>query len=69
LLIHKMKKLRVDRRKVLQDLADVAAIVRVRGSELDRNYVDGWLTVKEREALDAAAHGDQGAMLKRLDQP
>lgn len=69
LLIHKMKKLRVDRRKVLQDLADVVALVRVRGDGLDRNYLDGWLTAKEREVIDAAARGDQEAMLKLLDQP
>jgi hypothetical protein len=69
LVVHKMKKLRVDRRKILQDLADVVALVRVRGDALDRNYLDGWLTAKERDVLDAAARGDQGAMLKHLDQP
>lgn len=39
LLIHKMLKLRTDRRRLLQDLADVRAVVEARGDRLEWDHV------------------------------
>jgi hypothetical protein len=43
LLIHKMIKLRTDRRRMLQDLADVRAVVDAQRAVLDWEYVERWL--------------------------
>lgn len=52
LLIHKMIKLRSDRRRLLQDLADVRAVVDAQGAALDWQYVRGWARPEESAWLE-----------------
>jgi predicted nucleotidyltransferase len=55
LLIHKMIKLRRDRRRLLQDLADVRAVVDARGDRLDWEYIRCWARPEESAWLEEVA--------------
>jgi predicted nucleotidyltransferase len=68
LLIHKLIKLRTDRRRLLQDLADVRAIVTARANELDWPYLQTWLPTAEAELLESFAVTDDETLVKRLLQ-
>jgi predicted nucleotidyltransferase len=66
LLIHKLIKLRTDRRRVLQDLADLRALLEERGETLDWSYLRQWLPEDERELAESLASLDDEAILARL---
>ncbi len=48
LLIHKVIKLRHDRRRMLQDLTDIRAVVGARGAEIDWHYIRSWAVPENR---------------------
>ena len=64
LLIHKMIKLRSDRRRLLQDLADMRALAA--GRALDSDYIHKWLPAAEAETVDALATLDDEQIARRL---
>lgn len=66
LAIQKMLKLRADRRRVLQDLADLRALLDAQRDHLDWAYVRGWLRADEANLLDALRDLDDDAVLARL---
>ncbi|MBX3188149.1 MAG: nucleotidyltransferase [Labilithrix sp.] len=66
LLIHKMIKLRSDRRRILQDLADVRAVVDVQRGRLDWSYVEKWVPVDELALLRAISTSSDEDLLQRL---
>jgi predicted nucleotidyltransferase len=66
LLIHKMLKLRHDRRRMLQDLADVRAIVDARGDRLDWEYIQRWARPHESVWLEKVAHSTDEELVRRL---
>ena len=69
LLIHKMIKLRHDRRRLLQDLADVRAVVEARGDELDWDYVRQWARPEESRWLEEATRSTDEQLVQRLVGP
>jgi hypothetical protein len=69
LLIHKMIKLRTDRRRLLQDLADLRALLDARGSAVDWDYLRKWLPAPEAEFLVGLATLDDEAAAARLFAP
>lgn len=66
LAIHKMIKLRTDRRRVLQDVADLRALFATRGRQMDWAYLRQWLPTQEAELLASLATLDDEALLARL---
>jgi predicted nucleotidyltransferase len=66
LLIHKMIKLRTDRRRLLQDLADIRAVIVARAGELDPAYLKKWLPTDEAELLESVAAVDDEELVRRL---
>ena len=62
LLIHKLIKLRADRRRILQDVADIRSLLDTHGASLDRSYLAQWLPPDDLELLDA----NEETLLKRL---
>ena len=66
LLIHKLIKLRSDRRRILQDVADMRSVLAARGAELDRSWLERWLVPADRELLDVVASPDDEELLRRL---
>jgi hypothetical protein len=66
LLIHKMIKLRYDRKRLLQDLADVRAVVDARNDQLDWDYVRRWARPEESAWLDKVAHSTDEELVRRL---
>ena len=64
LIVHKFVKLRTDRHRVLQDLADLRALVSIDG--IDRAYIESWLDADERAVLEALASEDDDTLLRRL---
>ena len=66
LLIHKLIKLRSDRRRILQDLADMRAIVVARGAELDHAYLRTWLSADDAALLEAVRSLDDEALVQRV---
>jgi hypothetical protein len=69
LLIHKMMKLRHDRRRLLQDLADVHAVVDARGEKLDWEYVRQWARTDEANWLEAVGRSTDEELVRRLLGP
>jgi hypothetical protein len=51
LIIHKLIKLRADNRRLLQDAADLRALVTARGEQIDYGYLEGWLPSAEADAV------------------
>ncbi len=66
LLIHKLIKLRTDRRRILQDLADIRAVVVARGSGLDHAYLASWLSADDAALLAAVENLDDEALVQRI---
>lgn len=68
LVLHKFLKLRTDRSRVLQDLADLRALAEPDPdpAPLERSYIDSWLQPDERRLLDALATEDDEALLRRI---
>jgi hypothetical protein len=66
LLIHKMIKLRTDRRRLLQDLADVRAVVRAQSAHIDWNYLKAWLPAEEANLLAAVSSESDEDLVRRL---
>lgn len=66
LLIHKMLKLRTDRRRMLQDLADVRSIIEAQGERLDWTHVTRWLDEKGSAFLRSIADATDEELLRRL---
>jgi hypothetical protein len=66
LLVHKLIKLRSDRRRLLQDLADIRALSDARGSNLDWSYLERWLPRSEADLLRAVRSMDDDAVMRRL---
>lgn len=66
LLIHKMIKLRHDRRRLLQDLADVRAVVDARGDALDWEYIRRWALPQESAWLEDVARSTDEQLVRRL---
>jgi hypothetical protein len=66
LLIHKLMKLRTDRRRILQDLADLRAVIVARAHELDHEYLRAWLSPSDAELLAAISDLDDEDLVKRI---
>jgi hypothetical protein len=66
LLIHKMIKLRHDRRRLLQDLADVRAVIDTQGDTLDWGYIHTWARPEEASLLEECARLTDETLLQRL---
>jgi hypothetical protein len=66
LLIHKFIKIRTDRRRILQDLADMRALIESRGASVDWEYLRLWLPKSESDLLDALAALDDQALVARI---
>jgi len=66
LLIHKMIKLRHDRRRLLQDVADIRAVVDARGTQLDWEYIRRWARPDESGWLEQVARSTDEELLRRL---
>ena len=66
LLVHKMIKLRTDRRRILQDVADLRAVIATQGGALDWDYLRRWLPRSEAALLASVAGSDDEDLVKRL---
>jgi hypothetical protein len=66
LLIHKLIKLRTDRRRILQDVADLRAVVQSQADVLDWEYLRRWLGPDESALLESIARLDDEQVLTRL---
>lgn len=66
LLLHKMMKLRHDRRRLLQDLADVRAVVDARGDGLDWAYIRRWAPPNESAWLEEVGRSTDEQLVRRL---
>lgn len=66
LLIHKLIKLRTDRRRMLQDLADVRAVIERQADALDWGHLQAWLPPDELELLRSVADADDEELARRL---
>jgi hypothetical protein len=66
LLIHKTIKLRTDRKRVLQDLADMRALLEAQSQTIDWIYIRRWLPADEADFLASIATLDDEAILRRL---
>jgi hypothetical protein len=62
LLIHKMIKLRTDRRRLLQDLADIRSVIEAQADALDRSYLRAWLPPDEAQLLESVGSLDDEAL-------
>jgi hypothetical protein len=51
LLIHKLIKLRTDRRRILQDAADLRGVIDGQRDNIDWVYLDRWLPAAEAKLL------------------
>jgi hypothetical protein len=66
LLIHKMIKLRTDRRRLLQDLADVRAVLQAQAARIDWSYLRNWLPSDESSFLASASSASDEDLVRRL---
>jgi len=66
LAIQKMLKLRTDRRRVLQDVADLRALIHALVDRLDWEYLDRWLRPDEASVLRAIRDLDDDTVIGRL---
>ncbi len=66
LLIHKMIKLRHDRRRLLQDLADIRAVAEACGGDLDWSYIRNWTRPEESIWLEKARRSTDEELVRRL---
>jgi hypothetical protein len=66
LLIHKFIKLRNDRRRLLQDLADMRAVLQAQHQTLDWDYLRRWLPADEAETLSVLSEADDEQLARRI---
>jgi hypothetical protein len=66
LLVHKFIKLRTDRRRMLQDLADMRAVLEARGEHLEWSYLERWLAKDEADFLKAVSVLDDDELVRRI---
>jgi hypothetical protein len=66
LLIHKLIKLRNDRRRLLQDLADMRAVLQAQLPSLDWDYLRRWLPADEAETLSVLSTCDDEQLARRI---
>ena len=66
LLVHKMIKLRNDRRRMLQDLADIRAVIDARGTEIDWEYIRTWARADESRLLEQVSRATDEDLVRRL---
>jgi hypothetical protein len=66
LLIHKMVKLRTDRRRLLQDLADIRAVLHAQSARLDWEYIRRWLPDGEAGFLANASSASDEELIRGL---
>jgi predicted nucleotidyltransferase len=66
LLIHKLIKLRTDRRRLLQDVADMRAVITEQGDRLDWDYLRRWLPAVEADLLTTVASSTDDELLRRV---
>lgn len=66
LLIHKMIKLRTDRRRILQDAADLRAVLDAQRSTIDWSYLQTWLPAIEAKLLADAPTIADDELVQRL---
>lgn len=69
LLLHKMAKLRFDRRRLIQDLADIRAVIDATQSPLDWAYVRSWARPAEAAWLEKVASSTDEELVRRLLEP
>jgi hypothetical protein len=65
-LIHKLIKLRTDRRRILQDIADLRTMLSAQRTSLDFAYLDEWLPQADRDLLESIAGLDDEAVVRRI---
>lgn len=65
-LIHKLVKLRTDRRRILQDLADIRAVVLARGTRHDHVYLRASLPDMDAQLLEALERIDDDELVQRI---
>ncbi len=65
LIIHKLIKLRLDRRRILQDVADLRSLLEAQ-PQMDRSYLARWLPPAEYALVQALSTLDDEAVLSRL---
>lgn len=66
LLIHKMLKLRHDRRRMIQDLADIRAVVEASEPNTDWSYIANWVLPDEFVWLRAVASSNDEELVRRF---
>ena len=66
LLIHKMIKLRTDRRRILQDAADLRAVIEAQRESIDWKYLQTWLPADEAKLLADAPTIADDELVQRL---
>lgn len=69
LLIHKLIKLRTDRRRILQDAADVRAVIDARREDIDWSYLRTWLPASEARLLEDVSSIADDELVQRLLHP
>ena len=65
LLVHKMIKLKTDRRRILQDLSDIRAVLHAQ-PDLDWKYLATWLPAEQHDFLRMAAAATDEELARRL---
>jgi hypothetical protein len=66
LLIHKLIKLRTDRRRLLQDLADMRAVMQAQQETIDWAYLRRWLPSPEAEFLSSLSTASDEDLARRI---
>lgn len=66
LIIHKLHKLKDDRRRLLQDAADLRSLALARGDRLDQTYLRQWLPPADAELALGLASLDEAELVRRL---
>jgi hypothetical protein len=66
LIIHKLHKLKDDRRKLLQDAADLRLLATTLGPRLDLDYLRKWLEPSDAELASQLATLDEAELVRQL---
>ncbi len=66
LIIHKLTKLRSDRRRVLQDAADLRALLAARRDQMDWAYLSKWLPAPDAELVREMDSLNDAQLVQRL---
>lgn len=65
-VIHKLVKLRVDRRRLLQDATDLRAVIAAKRTALDFDYLRRWLPAVEAAFVEHAGAMSDADLVQRL---